>query len=118
MTQMNVAWPTSRQPSTMWQPHDHGVHRVVRKTSWYTVGLFANLGLVVRQPRTRFREDGDMPDKSTNFFLVLFGVPPLILRPAPNDLSTLAPLCDVFIFFLEIFCCKVRKNGSTVIMWS
>ena len=45
MAQMNVAWPTSRQPSTMWQLHAHGVHRFVRKTSWCTVGLSSNLGL-------------------------------------------------------------------------
>ena len=47
MAQLNVAWPTSRQPSIpcMWQPHAHGVHRFVRKTSWCTVGLSSNLGL-------------------------------------------------------------------------
>ena len=45
MSQMNVAWPTSRQPSTMWQPRAHGVHRSVRKTSWCTVGLSSNLEL-------------------------------------------------------------------------
>ena len=45
MAQMNVAWPTSRQPSTMWQPHAHGVHRFVRKTSWCAVGLSSNAGL-------------------------------------------------------------------------
>ena len=43
MAQMNVAWPTSRQLSTMWQPHAYGVHRFVRKTSWCTVGLSSNL---------------------------------------------------------------------------
>ena len=42
---MNVAWPTSRQPSTMRQPHAHGVHCFVRKMSWCTVGLPFNLGL-------------------------------------------------------------------------
>ena len=45
MVQMNVAWPTFRQPSTMWQPHAHGVHCFVRKMSWRTVGLSSNLGL-------------------------------------------------------------------------
>ena len=45
MAQMNVAWPTSRQPSTMWQPHDHDVHRFVPNTSRCTVGLSSNLGL-------------------------------------------------------------------------
>ena len=45
MAQMNVAWPTSRQPSTMWQPNAHGVHCFVRKTSWCTAGLSFNLGL-------------------------------------------------------------------------
>ena len=45
MAQMNVAWPTSRQPSTIWQSHAHGVHCFVRKTSWCTVGLSFNLGL-------------------------------------------------------------------------
>ena len=45
MAQMNVARPTSTQPSTMWHPHAHCVHRFVRKTSWCTVGLSFNLGL-------------------------------------------------------------------------
>ena len=45
MAQMNVPWPTSRQSSTMWQPHAHGVHGFVRKTSWCTVDLSSNLGL-------------------------------------------------------------------------
>ena len=45
MAQMDVAWPTSRQPSTMWQPHAHGVHPFVQKLLWYTVGLSSNLGL-------------------------------------------------------------------------
>ena len=45
MAQINVAWPICMQPSAMWQPRDHGVHRFVRKTSWCAVGLSSNLGL-------------------------------------------------------------------------